>query len=302
MEESKEGVKMESSNPNSYHHISTSSIASYNSSSLPSSSLGFMDLLGLQDFGPCFFESILSGNCSLTPWLEPPPLASSIFSTVTTTTTATITTTTVDASNNIDQSTASEVLNLPATPNSSSISSASNETGGANDEQHQQIDDKKGGQDQEEDEEEEEEHQQKTKKELKPKKPNQKRQRVPRFAFMTKSEVDHLEDGYRWRKYGQKAVKNSPFPRSYYRCTTATCNVKKRVERCFNDPSIVVTTYEGQHTHPSPTMPRGGFSAGVLPDSTFSVSGATTFAMPMLPNCFQQPPYSGYNCLQSLSF
>lgn len=48
---------------------------------------------------------------------------------------------------------------------------------------------------------------------LKPKKTNQKRQREPRFAFMTKSEVDHLEDGYRWRKYGQKAVKNSPFPR-----------------------------------------------------------------------------------------
>lgn len=45
------------------------------------------------------------------------------------------------------------------------------------------------------------------------KKTNQKRQREPRFAFMTKSEVDHLEDGYRWRKYGQKAVKNSPFPR-----------------------------------------------------------------------------------------
>lgn len=32
---------------------------------------------------------------------------------------------------------------------------------------------------------------------------------------MTKSEVDHLEDGYRWRKYGQKAVKNSPYPRYY---------------------------------------------------------------------------------------
>jgi len=41
----------------------------------------------------------------------------------------------------------------------------------------------------------------------------EKRQRQPRFAFMTKSEVDHLEDGYRWRKYGQKAVKNSPYPR-----------------------------------------------------------------------------------------
>ena len=44
-------------------------------------------------------------------------------------------------------------------------------------------------------------------------KKGQKRIRQPRFAFMTKSEVDHLEDGYRWRKYGQKAVKNSPFPR-----------------------------------------------------------------------------------------
>jgi hypothetical protein len=45
----------------------------------------------------------------------------------------------------------------------------------------------------------------------------EKRARQPRFAFMTKSEVDHLEDGYRWRKYGQKAVKNSPYPR--YVCT-----------------------------------------------------------------------------------
>ena len=44
----------------------------------------------------------------------------------------------------------------------------------------------------------------------------EKRARQPRFAFMTKTEIDHLEDGYRWRKYGQKAVKNSPFPR-YHR-------------------------------------------------------------------------------------
>lgn len=45
---------------------------------------------------------------------------------------------------------------------------------------------------------------------------SQKKQKEPRFAFMTKSEVDFLEDGYRWRKYGQKAVKNSPFPRYYF--------------------------------------------------------------------------------------
>ncbi|CAL1400677.1 unnamed protein product [Linum trigynum] len=92
----------------------------------------------------------------------------------------------------------------------------------------------------------------------------EKRQREPRFAFMTKSEVDHLEDGYRWRKYGQKAVKNSPYPRSYYRCTTQRCGVKKRVERSFEDPSVVITTYEGQHNHPLPSTLRGNAAAAAM--------------------------------------
>lgn len=35
----------------------------------------------------------------------------------------------------------------------------------------------------------------------------------PRFAFQTRSADDILDDGYRWRKYGQKAVKNSVYPR-----------------------------------------------------------------------------------------
>ncbi|XP_061349918.1 probable WRKY transcription factor 24 [Gastrolobium bilobum] len=72
----------------------------------------------------------------------------------------------------------------------------------------------------------------------------------PRFAFQTRSEDDILDDGYRWRKYGQKAVKNSIYPRSYYRCTHHTCNVKKQVQRLSKDTSIVVTTYEGIHNHP----------------------------------------------------
>ncbi|CAN6309266.1 unnamed protein product [Urochloa humidicola] len=88
-------------------------------------------------------------------------------------------------------------------------------------------------------------------------KKGQKRARQPRFAFMTKSEIDHLEDGYRWRKYGQKAVKNSPFPRSYYRCTNSKCTVKKRVERSSADPSVVITTYEGQHCHHIGSYQRG---------------------------------------------
>ncbi|KAL0442560.1 UNVERIFIED_CONTAM: WRKY transcription factor 71 [Sesamum latifolium] len=101
----------------------------------------------------------------------------------------------------------------------------------------------------------------------KAKKKGEKKQREARFAFMTKSEVDHLEDGYRWRKYGQKAVKNSHYPRSYYRCTTQKCPVKKRVERSFQDPSIVITTYEGQHNHHVPVTLRGNMAAGVFAPS-----------------------------------
>ncbi|KAK4484581.1 hypothetical protein RD792_007165 [Penstemon davidsonii] len=100
------------------------------------------------------------------------------------------------------------------------------------------------------------------------KKKGEKKQREPRFAFMTKSEVDNLEDGYRWRKYGQKAVKNSPFPRSYYRCTSQKCSVKKRIERSFEDPSTVITTYEGQHNHHSPATLRGSAAAMLNPFPT----------------------------------
>ncbi|XP_030450220.1 probable WRKY transcription factor 75 [Syzygium oleosum] len=82
------------------------------------------------------------------------------------------------------------------------------------------------------------------------KKKGEKKIRRPRIAFQTRSQVDILDDGYRWRKYGQKAVKNNRFPRSYYRCTHPGCNVKKQVQRLAKDEGVVVTTYEGTHTHP----------------------------------------------------
>ncbi|KAL3638306.1 hypothetical protein CASFOL_017677 [Castilleja foliolosa] len=104
---------------------------------------------------------------------------------------------------------------------------------------------------------------------VKAKKKDEKKKREPRFAFMTKSEIDNLEDGYRWRKYGQKAVKNSPFPRSYYRCTSQKCGVKKRIERSSQDPAVVITTYEGQHNHHSPATARGS-AAAMLGPSLFS--------------------------------
>ncbi|KAL2892563.1 putative WRKY transcription factor 12, partial [Bienertia sinuspersici] len=36
--------------------------------------------------------------------------------------------------------------------------------------------------------------------------------REPRFCFQTRSDIDVLDDGYKWRKYGQKVVKNSLHP------------------------------------------------------------------------------------------
>ncbi|XP_019257525.1 PREDICTED: WRKY transcription factor 1-like isoform X2 [Nicotiana attenuata] len=71
----------------------------------------------------------------------------------------------------------------------------------------------------------------------------------PRHIVQTVSEVDIVNDGHRWRKYGQKFVKGNPNPRSYYRCSIAGCPVKKHVERASHDPKMVVTTYEGQHDH-----------------------------------------------------
>ncbi|RDX96455.1 putative WRKY transcription factor 23 [Mucuna pruriens] len=220
MEKKEMAVKTEDAVGSSSFPLYNSNVYPFSSafdfSEVEKSSLGFMELLGVQEY---------------TPLLELPQLS--------TLSVPHHSTVQVPSDNGKE---CSEVLNhQPATPNSSSISSASSEA--LNDEQNKTLD--------QEEEEEEEEGRHKTKKRLKPKKTNQKRQREPRFAFMTKK---------RGRSSGRWVQMEKV--RSYYRCTSVSCNVKKRVERSFTDPSVVVTTYEGQHTHPSPVMPRSGVSAG----------------------------------------
>ncbi|XP_066313699.1 probable WRKY transcription factor 50 [Miscanthus floridulus] len=78
------------------------------------------------------------------------------------------------------------------------------------------------------------------------------RRPASRIGFRTMSELDVLDDGFKWRKYGKKAVKSSPNPRNYYRCSAEGCGVKKRVERDSDDPRYVVTTYDGVHNHAAP--------------------------------------------------
>ncbi|MCD9644815.1 WRKY transcription factor [Datura stramonium] len=57
------------------------------------------------------------------------------------------------------------------------------------------------------------------------------------------------DDGYKWRKYGQKSIKNSPYPRSYYKCTNPRCGAKKQVERSSDEADTFIITYEGLHLH-----------------------------------------------------
>ncbi|KAM0948181.1 putative transcription factor WRKY family [Dioscorea sansibarensis] len=62
-------------------------------------------------------------------------------------------------------------------------------------------------------------------------------------------------DGYNWRKYGQKQVKGSEYPRSYYKCTHPSCPVKKKVERSL-EGHIAEIVYKGEHNHSKPQLPK----------------------------------------------
>ena len=121
-----------------------------------------------------------------------------------------------------------------------------------------------------------------------------------RHVVETETEADFFDDGYRWRKYGQKVVKGNPHPRSYYKCTSPGCTVRKQVERSGRDARILVTTYEGTHNHEPPAMagrpgsrrvpmllrgPNGmttpvgpGLLAGQTPGSNFANLAAFQFA------------------------
>lgn len=75
------------------------------------------------------------------------------------------------------------------------------------------------------------------------------------------SECAPPSDSWAWRKYGQKPIKGSPYPRGYYRCSSSKgCPARKQVERSRVDPTTLVVTYTCEHNHPWP-LPKNHHSS-----------------------------------------
>ncbi|XP_020086781.1 WRKY transcription factor 55-like [Ananas comosus] len=77
-------------------------------------------------------------------------------------------------------------------------------------------------------------------------------------AVRTGNSVHPPDDGYTWRKYGQKNILGSRYPRSYFRCTHRNfygCEAKKRVQLLDDDPYTYEVTYCGTHTCLTSTTP-----------------------------------------------
>ncbi|KAL2496752.1 putative WRKY transcription factor 69 [Forsythia ovata] len=67
----------------------------------------------------------------------------------------------------------------------------------------------------------------------------------------SKGEVYPPSDSWSWRKYGQKPIKGSPYPRGYYRCSSSKgCPARKQVERSRLEPTMLLITYFCEHNHP----------------------------------------------------
>ncbi|KAG2561283.1 hypothetical protein PVAP13_8KG150700 [Panicum virgatum] len=92
----------------------------------------------------------------------------------------------------------------------------------------------------------------------------------PRVVVQATSDVDIIDDGFRWRMYGRKKLQRNPNPRSYFRCAMAGCPMRKRVERASHDLRVVVTTYTGKHNHDAPA--RGPSSLDLPPPAVANQS------------------------------
>uniref|UniRef100_A0ACD5Y2W9 Uncharacterized protein n=1 Tax=Avena sativa TaxID=4498 RepID=A0ACD5Y2W9_AVESA len=117
--------------------------------------------------------------------------------------------------------------------------------------------------------------------------------------------AETLDDGYSWRKYGQKEILGAQHPRGYYRCTyrkTRGCAATKQVQRADDDPTLFDVTYHGTHTcvhkmaaaaNLQPTTPNrdaGSLMKSLSSSLTLNTEGLTSGSQQSTPFSFSSPP------------
>ncbi|KAL1215275.1 putative WRKY transcription factor 64 [Cardamine amara subsp. amara] len=73
-------------------------------------------------------------------------------------------------------------------------------------------------------------------------------------TYTVDSPTPRADDGFTWRKYGQKKIKASPHHRCYYRCNAKhqNCRAKKQVQKIEDSPPMYRATYLGKHDCKAP--------------------------------------------------
>ncbi|CAI5471347.1 unnamed protein product [Closterium sp. Yama58-4] len=111
---------------------------------------------------------------------------------------------------------------------------------------------------------------------------------APRAATEDAVILTSLDDGWHWRKYGEKPIVDNYFPREYYKCSLKRglrCPALRQVERCNDDPSKFRVFYNGAHNHDRPLSRHrpAPSSSGLMSSSSGGAAPSDPSARPWHP-------------------
>ncbi|KAF5785382.1 putative transcription factor WRKY family [Helianthus annuus] len=115
------------------------------------------------------------------------------------------------------------------------------------------------------------------------------------------------DDGYAWRKYGQKVILNSKHQRNYFRCShkfEQGCKATKQVQKTDDEPSKYKITYIGVHTCNNFQKAQIIEEALEPMDNSFLISFEknTTVKNSKMGTCFQPMKHTSKEVNPSLSY